>query len=138
MNFVFTWIAIALVFVIIEFISATFYGLALSIAALIVAVYVYIVWDTEFTVIQGLIFAVTSLIFAYTLPKVLTSSSPDVPQGFDKYIGEKRTVKKIAWDLKISLDGVEYTIDTDEEISAGDKVEVIGHKGTGMKVKKVK
>jgi membrane protein implicated in regulation of membrane protease activity len=43
MNFVFTWIAIALVFVIIEFISATFYGLALSIAALIVAVYVYIV-----------------------------------------------------------------------------------------------
>jgi hypothetical protein len=33
---------------------------------------------------------------AYTLPKVLTSSSPDVPQGFDKYIGEKRTVKKIA------------------------------------------
>lgn len=43
MNFVFTWVAIALVFLIIEFLSATFYGLALSIAAFLVAAYVYVV-----------------------------------------------------------------------------------------------
>jgi membrane protein implicated in regulation of membrane protease activity len=59
-----------------------------------------------------------------------------VPQGFDRYIGEKRTVKKSAWELKISLDGVEYIVDADEDIAAWDKVEILWHKGTGMKVKK--
>jgi membrane protein implicated in regulation of membrane protease activity len=84
------WIALALVFLIIEFATATFYGLALSLAAGIVALYVF------FSIVQGIIFAVASLILAYTLPRVLSSSSPDVPQGFDRYIGEKRTVKKSA------------------------------------------
>ena len=137
MDFLYFWIAIALVFLIIEFATATFYGLALSLAAGIVALYVFFSGEAAFTVVQGIIFAVASLIFAYVLPNLLSATNPDVPQGFDRYVGEKRTVKKIWWELKISLDGVEYIIDADEEISAGDKVEVIDHKGTGMKVKKV-
>ncbi len=83
-------------------------------------------------------FTLSSAIFAFTLPRVLASSAPDMPQGFDRYTGEIRTVKKISWELKISLDGVEYVIYADEELSAGDKVEIIWHKGTGMIVKKVK
>lgn len=137
MDLLYFWIAIALIFLVIEFVTATFYGLALSLAAGIVALYVFYSWDSEPTIFQGLIFALMSLIFAYALPKVLSSSAPDIPQGFDRYLGEKRTVKKISGELKISLDGVEYIIDSDEEITAGDKVEVIGHKGAGMKVKKV-
>jgi membrane protein implicated in regulation of membrane protease activity len=46
-------------------------------------------------------------------------------------------VKKSGGDLRISLDGVEYLIESDEEISSGDKVEIVGHKGVSMKVKKV-
>jgi membrane protein implicated in regulation of membrane protease activity len=93
--------------------------------------------DMELSILQGIIFALMSLVFAYTLPKMLSSSTPDVPQGFDRYVGEKRSVKKTAGELKISLDGVEYIVESDDDIVAGDKVEVIGHKGTGMKVKKV-
>ena len=39
--------------------------------------------------------------------------------------------------MKISLDGVDYLIDTDDEIATGDKVEVTGHKGAAMRVRKV-
>ena len=137
MTILYIWLAVAIAFLIIEILTATFYGLAIALAASIVALYVYLVWDTEFSIIQGLILVIGSVVFAYLLPKILSSSTPDMPQGFDRYIGEKRTVKKHAWDLKISLDGVDYTVESDEDIASWDKVEVIGHKGAGMKVKKV-
>ncbi len=137
MNILYFWISIVLIFLIIEFSTATFYGLALSLAAGVVALYVFFMQDMELSILQGIIFACMSLVFAYTLPKILSSGSPEAPQGFDKYIGEKRTTKKSAWDLKISLDGVEYIVESDDDIEAGDKVEVIGHKWAGMKVKKV-
>ena len=137
MNILYFWISIALIFLIIEFSTATFYGLALSLAAWVVALYVFFMRDMELSILQGIIFALMSLVFAYTLPKMLSSSTPDVPQGFDRYLGEKRSVKKTAGELKISLDGVEYIVESDDDIVAGDKVEVIGHKGTGMKVKKI-
>lgn len=137
MNILYFWISVALIFLIIEFSTATFYGLALSLAAWVVALYVFSVWDMELSILQGIIFALMSLVFAYILPKVLASQSPEVPQGFDKYIGEKRSIKKITGELKISLDGIDYVVESDDDIGSGDKVEVIGHKGTGMKVKKV-
>lgn len=136
MDILYFWIAGALVFLVIEMITVTFYGLALSLSAGIVALYIFYFWEREFTIFQGLIFAVMSLMFAYALPKILSTSTPDTPQGFDRYIGEKRTVKIISDEPKISLDGVEYMIESDEDISAGDKVEVIGHKGASMRVKK--
>jgi membrane protein implicated in regulation of membrane protease activity len=71
------------------------------------------------------------------LPKILVSNTPDVPQGVDKYIGQVRSVKKVGGEWKISLDGVDYQVETDDEISQGNKVEVIGHGGASMKVKKV-
>lgn len=137
MTVLYSWIAVALLFLIVEFVTTTFYGLALSLSAGVVASYVFYSQDHEFTIIQGIIFALTSLILAYILPKLLISSSPDIPQGFDRYFGEKRTIKRNAGDFKISLDGVDYIVDADEDISVGDRVEVIGHKGAGMKVKKI-
>lgn len=77
------------------------------------------------------------MLFAFVLPRILSSREPDVPQGMDRYIGEKRTIKKMGGDMKISLDGVDYLIDTDDEIATGDKVEVTGHKGAAMRVRKV-
>jgi membrane protein implicated in regulation of membrane protease activity len=94
MNFLYFWVATALVFLIVEFVTATFYGLALSLAAAIVGIYVYASGETSFTIVQGIIFAVASLVFAYALPKLLSSSDPDMPQGMDRYTGEVRTVKK--------------------------------------------
>lgn len=117
-------------------VTATFYGLSLAIAAGIVAGWVFATGESGFTITQGAIFAIGSIIFAYVLPRLLISKQEDRPQGADIYIGEKRTVKKQSGEFKISLDGVDYNIHTEDEISAGDKVEIIGHKGTSMKVKK--
>lgn len=96
MTLIYIWVSLALMFLMVEFLTVTFYGLALSLAAGIVALYVFISHETEFSITQGIIFAVASLVFAYVLPKVLSASSPDVPQGFDRYLGEKRTVKKVS------------------------------------------
>lgn len=131
------WIGLVVGFIIIEFFTATFYGFALSLAAGVVAIYVYFSGDTDFEILHAVIFVLASTVFAYFLPKLLISRSPDVPQWWDRYIGEKRTVKKTWGDLKISLDGVEYLIDSSDDIVAWDKVQVLWHKGVSMKVKKI-
>ena len=61
------------------------------------------------------------------IPKLLVSHEGDMPQWADKYIAQVRSVKKVGGDYKISLDGVDYLVDSDEELVAGDKVEVVGH-----------
>lgn len=46
------WIAFALVFLIIELMTATFYSLSLSVACAIVALLSYLMHDTAFTIFQ--------------------------------------------------------------------------------------
>lgn len=118
-------------------ITATFYGLSIAIAAFVLAVYVWITGDTSLDLIQGTIFAVVTFVAAYLLPKLLISQTPDVPQGIDRYFGEKRKVKKVGEDYKITLDGVEYLVLCDQELEAGDMVEVVSAKGGNLHVKKV-
>ena len=130
------WIAIAIFFLIIEMVTATFYGLSLALSAAIVAIVTYIIQEPTLTILQGWVFAIASLIFALIIPKLLISHEPITPQGADKYIGQIRSTKKVGGEFKISLDGVDYLVDSDEELVAGDKVEVVGHKGASMKVKK--
>ncbi|GAB0174406.1 MAG: hypothetical protein HHAS10_02850 [Candidatus Altimarinota bacterium] len=137
MELLYSWFAIAALFLIIELITSTFYGLSLSFAAGVTALYILVSHESAFSLNQAGIFVVASAIFAYILPRMLISKAPDVPQGTDKYVGEKRTVKKVGGDLKISLDGVDYLVESDDEINSGDKVEVLGHKGASMKVKKI-
>jgi membrane protein implicated in regulation of membrane protease activity len=108
--------------------TATFYGLSLAFSSLIVSLYVYIQGDTLHSLPHALLFVVMSALMSYFLPKFLQSKNPDVPQGVEKYIGEKRSVKKLAGDYKIALDGVDYMIESDDDIEVSDRVEVIGHK----------
>lgn len=136
MELLYSWFAIAALFLIIELITSTFYGLSLSFAAGVTALYVLVSHELTFTLTQAWVFVVASAIFAYILPRMLISQSPDVPQGTDKYVWEKRTVKKVGGDLKISLDGVDYLIDSDDDLISWDKVLVLWHKGASMKVKK--
>ncbi len=118
MTILYFWIASAIIFLIIEMMTATFYGLSLALSSAIVAAYVYVSNDSSITIIQGSIFALLSLTFALLLPKVLRSSLPDTPQGADKYIGEIRSVKKSGDEYKISLDGVEYLIDSEDVLTS--------------------
>lgn len=137
MELIYFWSGVVVAFIILELLTSTFYGLSLALAAGVVSLYVFFTKEIELSLAQGVIFVISSAIFAYFLPKYLSSSMPDIPQGVDRYIGEKRSIKKVAGDLKISLDGVEYLIESDDEMVSGDRVEVIGHKWAAMKVKKV-
>lgn len=132
------WIGLAVGFIILEILTATFYGLSLALASCIVAIHIYFSGDVVFEVLHAVIFVLSSAVFAYLLPKYLVSHTPDTPQGMDQYIWLTRSAKKAWWDLKISLDGVDYLVDSDDEITAGDKVIIVGHHGVSMKVEKAK
>ena len=136
MEIIYSWLAIAMLCVMIELLSATFYGFSVALAATVTAIYAYFSGENEFSLIQASIFFVASGFFAYFLPKILVSHAPDLPQWADRYVGEKRSVKKAWGDLKISLDGVDYLIEWDDTIVAGDKVIVTEHKGVSMIAKK--
>lgn len=116
--------------------TATFYWLSLALSSAIVAFYVYFSWDTSHQVIHAAIFVIGSALFAYFLPKFLISKIPDKPQWLDEYIGMIRTIKKVGTEMKIVLDGVDYPIDTDDEVKVGDKVKITGHQGISLKVEK--
>lgn len=67
----------------------------------------------EWTIAQGVVFALVTLLASYYLPRILTSQVSEHAQGLDIYLGETRKVKKVGEDYKIVLDGVDYLIDID-------------------------
>lgn len=137
MDLLYFWIGTIIIFLIIEMITTTFYGLSLAIASSAVALYVWLTHETSLDIIQWGIFATIAFLSSFTLPRLLIPKSDheDV-QWIDMYIGQKRKVKKV-WDaLKISLDGVDYTVEW-EDIAAWDQVEVVKKKWIGFIVNKV-
>lgn len=137
MDLLYFWIGAVIIFLIIEMLTATFYGLSLAIASAVVALYVYFVHETSIDVIQWIMFAGVTFLTSFTLPRILIPGDGKVsPQGMDIYIGEKRKVKKAGDTFKIALDWVDY-IAFGEDITLWDQVEVVGVKGAGFTVKKV-
>lgn len=88
------WIGLVVGFIILELLTATFYGLSLALASAIVAFLVYFSGDTTFEILHAVVFVFSSAFFAFLLPKYLVSHTPDTPQGMDQYIGLTRSVKK--------------------------------------------
>jgi len=123
------WIAVWVIFLIIEMLTTTFYGLALAIASFFVAVYVFLSHDVWVSLTQWIIFAFTSFLISYFLPRFLTPEHAEKAQWLDIYLGEIRTVKKVGEDFKVTLDGVAYIIDIDS-VKSGDKVKLTARKGS--------
>lgn len=80
------WIAVGIGFLIIEMITVTFYGLAISLAGFVTALYVWYMGLTEVTIAQGVVFALVTLLASYYLPRILTSASVEHLQGLDTYL----------------------------------------------------
>lgn len=131
-----TWIGLSIFFLIVEMFTATFYGLSLALASALVAVTTYLFPNVSHLGLAA-IFLVGSAFFSLLLPKLLQPKGEDLPQGIDRYVGEKRSIKKVAGDWKITLDGVEYLVTSEEELSSGDRVEVMAHRGAGFLVKRI-
>ncbi len=123
------WIGVGIWFLIIEMVTVTFYGLAISSAWFLTALYVWYMGLTEVTISQGIVFALVTLASSYYLPRILTSQATEHLQWLDTYLGEKRKVKKVWEDYKVSLDGVDYIVDIDG-VQSGDRVELTSRKGS--------
>ncbi len=61
-------------------ITVTFYGLAISLAGFLTALYVWYSGFTEVTISQGVVFALVTLLASYYLPKILISDTVEQAQ----------------------------------------------------------
>ncbi len=140
-NLFYIYLASGVFFLLIEMLTATFYGLSVSVACFILAIYVYTTGEVSMTVIQGVLLAVISAVFAYFLPKWLTPNTRVLKSGLDAHIGHSFRLERIGSDWKVKIDGVDYLIDSDSEtpdFEAGKKVVIEGHNGGILKVSIVK
>ncbi|MDD2891823.1 MAG: hypothetical protein PHQ95_02555 [Candidatus Gracilibacteria bacterium] len=129
-NLFYIYLASGVFFLLIEMLTATFYGLSVSITCFVLAIYIFITGDTTLTIAQGIILVVISGTFAYLLPKYLKPNTPDFKSGLDAHIGQKFYLEKVGSDWKVKIDGVDYLIDDDSETSefeVGKKVRLESH-----------
>lgn len=140
-NLLFIYLASGVFFLLIEMLTATFYGLSVSVSFFVLALYVYITGDTEMTVVQGLMLVIVSAILAYFLPKWLNPRTEAFKSGLDAHIGQSFRLERVGTDWKVKIDGVDYLIDEDSvtlDFAAGKKVRLDGHDAGVLKVTLVK
>lgn len=140
-NLFYIYLASGVFFFLIEILTATFYGLSLSIACFILAVYVYITGDTVMTVTHGILLVIISTAFAYFLPKWFMANTVTAKLGLDVHIGKTFRLERVGSDWKVKIDGVDYLVDIDSEtpdFEVGKKVQIDGHNGGVLKVSVVK
>jgi membrane protein implicated in regulation of membrane protease activity len=123
------WIAVGIAFLIIEMITVTFYGLSIALAAFVTGLFVWYTGLDVVTISQAALFALVSFFASYYLPRIMTPTTEEHPQGLDAYIGETRSVRKVGEDYKVSLDGVLYIVDI-EGLKSGDKVKLTSRHGS--------
>lgn len=136
-SLLYIWLSVGVGFLILEVLTATFYGLSLSLAAFSVAIYVGITGETSVSLIQAILFAIIGTGWAFLLPRILRPKGEDVPQGMDQYIGKKYHMKKVGTEWKVVIDGVDYRISDDGlDFSENERVEIIAQKNAVFTVKK--
>lgn len=140
-NLFYIYLASGVFFLLIEMLTATFYGLSVGIACFILALYVSMTGDTTVTIAQGVILVVISGVLAYFLPKYLKPNTPDFKSGLDAHIGQSFRLERVGSDWKVKIDGVDYLVDEDSEtpdFAVGRKVRLESHSAGILKVSVVK
>lgn len=141
LNLFYIYLASGVFFLLIEMLTATFYGLSVGMACFVLAVYVYFTGDATMTVMQGVLFAIISVIFAYFLPKWLKPHSEALKSGLDAHIGQSFRLERVGSDWKVKIDGVDYLISDDSENSefvVGKKVRLDSHRAGVLNVSLLK
>lgn len=134
MDTVLFWLGIGIIFLIIEIITTTFYGFSLAIAAFLIAIYTHFYPSGLSLLLQWVIFTIISIILSYFLPKIfmkkIEETSENKAQWLDKYIGEVHKVYQNGEDFRIQLDGIWYTVISDDNLSEWDKIQIINRRGS--------
>lgn len=140
-NLFYIYLASGVFFLLIEILTATFYGLSVSVACFVLAAYVYMTGDATITVIQGIMLAVVSTVSAYFLPKWLTPHTESLKVGLDVHLGQSFRLERVGADWKVKIDGVDYLVDDDSEtpdFEVGKKVRLEGHNAGILRVSVLK
>lgn len=135
------YLASGVFFLLIEMLTATFYGLSVSISFFVLAFYVYMTGDREMTVVHGMVLVVVSALLAYFLPKWLKPHTEAFKSGLDAHIGQSFHLEHVGSDWKVKIDGVDYLIDEDSvtlDFESGKKVRVDAHSAGVLRVSVVK
>jgi membrane protein implicated in regulation of membrane protease activity len=128
------WIATGVFFIIIELFTVTLYGFCISIAAFVVAAYVWFTKDTSITIPQTLIFVGVSVVLSYFVPKYFKSNSTSRSDNpLEVKHGEIFVLKQSKGEYRINVEGVNYLVKDScvtKDFADGKKVILKAHSGT--------
>ncbi|MCK9272148.1 hypothetical protein M0P65_01240 [Candidatus Gracilibacteria bacterium] len=137
MELLYIWLAAGVFFLIIEMMTVTLYGLSMSIASFIVALYVYLINAQSADITQFIIFVIISTACIFIFPKFFKLSKGTAKIGMEAYIDKTYKLKKVGNDWKVEIEGVAYLINEDsvtDDFEEGRKIKVIGYEGTSLNV----
>ncbi len=139
-NIVWIWLAVALIFLIMELLSPTFIFVIFVVGAIASGAFSYFMPDEIYWQL-GIFIGVAALLlpFSRMLAKKITKESPQ-KSNVDALIGQTAIViKEIDPDLggQVKIGGETWLAEADEKIDENGKVEIISISGTKVHVKKI-
>ena len=142
----YVWLAVICLGLLIEAIEAgTLVSVWFSVGAVIpLFMSIYKTNNPLYISLQFIIFGVVTmllLVFIRKLAKKWLFKNSNEKTNMDNYVGKKYTIKEIIdGNAYIKINGVGYAVqdDDDEELTVGDKVEIIEFRGNKTVVNKVK
>lgn len=131
------WLAFAVFALILEMFTGTLYGLSFSLSAFLLAAYVAITKETDLSVWQAVIFAVSGAVFCFVFPIWFNNTKNEFKQGLDASVGKTYSLKKVGDDYKVAIDGVDYLVDEScvtEGFAPKAKVKLVSHRAGTLTV----
>lgn len=132
------WIFIAIVFIILELITTSFFLVWFGLGSLVAAILNYLGFDIY---IQFIAFAVVSIILILSTRKFANRITPENSKKTtsERLIGRNaKVLRKIADETYVvSVNGEEWSAHTNDPINVGDNVKVVGIDSIKLIVEKI-
>lgn len=125
----FLWFSVALLCLLVEAFTVTLYGLVIALGCLAAGILAYFMGDIWHWY-QAVLCLVVVAIGSFFVPRLFHKTGTPLQTGLDEYIGQKAKIKIVDEKAKITLGGVDRLVQSDEELSEGQKVTIIGRDGT--------
>ena len=133
------WIILAIIFLIGELLTGGFYLLSIGIGAIAAAVLNYLQFSITAQIIVFILITLVFILISRPLYKKLNKNTVDKKSNTERLIGLKAKVKEDINPHKIGtikVNGEVWKAISNEEISEGEEVEIIGIEGVKLRVKK--
>ena len=133
------WIILAIIFLIGELLTGGFYLLSIGIGAIAAAILNYLQFSITAQIIAFILITVIFILISRPLYKKLNKNTVDKKSNTERLIGLKAKVTEDIDSHKIGtikVNGEVWKAISNEEISKGEEVEIIGIEGVKLKVKK--